>query len=65
MATETGIGIQRKVIIVTNFTNKPIKARGQDHQDTGTEPTNQIIWSLVSAFIQKKLVEVCKASIGL
>ena len=65
MATQTGIGTQREAIIVTNFTNKPIKSRGKYHQDIGTTSTSQAIWSLVSAFIQTKLVEVCKVSTGL
>ena len=51
MATETGTGIQREVIIVTNFTNNPIKARGKYHQATQIAPTNQAIWTFVSAFI--------------
>ena len=65
MATETSKGIQREVNIVNSFTNKPIKTNSKDHQAIGTTPTNQIIWYLVSAFIQTKLVEVCKVSTGL
>ena len=62
MATKIGTGTKKEAIIVTNFTNKPIKSRGKYHQATGTTPTNQAIWTIVSAFIQTKLVEVCTAS---
>ena len=62
MATKTGTGTQREVIIATNFTNKPIKSRGKHHQAISTAPTNQAIWTVISAFVQTKFVEVCKAS---